>query len=141
MLRNHPKVVELQFHSSRGLVIILPSRLVLTQLSCQHPYILSLPLSWKSALQTLAALHRISPKAIGLEDYGKPSGFYPRQLKGLTKVTQMQSQAPDSKTGEKIGPIPGFDKMVGWLSENMPEDEMTVSSSSWVENFGLLQRR
>ena len=31
---------------------------------------------WKDAVRTLAKLHRIKSKDVGLETFGKPSGFY-----------------------------------------------------------------
>ncbi len=38
-----------------------------------------------SAIDTLAALHRVDPAKVGLGDYGKREGFYTRQMKTLGK--------------------------------------------------------
>lgn len=41
----------------------------------------------------------------------------------------MQAQATDQETGKEVGQVPGFERMVKWLTENMVEDENTVSIS------------
>jgi aminoglycoside phosphotransferase (APT) family kinase protein len=82
--------------------------------------------SWFSALRTLAKLHKVDPKKIGLENYGKNSSFYPRQLKALSTVSTMQGQVPDADTGEPVGPIPHIEEITKWLSTNMAKDENCI---------------
>ncbi|SPO31984.1 related to aminoglycoside phosphotransferase [Ustilago trichophora] len=81
---------------------------------------------WISAIDTLAALHRIDPVKIGLGDYGKSSGFYTRQMKSLGKVSSIQAKVQDKTTGTPVGPLPGIEKFLSWFSNNMPLDENTI---------------
>ncbi|SNX88104.1 related to Phosphotransferase enzyme family domain protein [Melanopsichium pennsylvanicum] len=84
-------------------------------------------LCWMSAIDTLAALHRISPSCIGLADYGKSSGFYTRQMKSLAKVSAIQSQVEEKHTpGKKVGRLPGIEKFLAWFENNMPKDQNTI---------------
>ncbi|KAK0552810.1 hypothetical protein OC846_002761 [Tilletia horrida] len=82
--------------------------------------------AWKSAIRTLANLHRIDPVSIGLGDYGKRSDFYPRQLKALSTVAGKQAEAADKETGELVGPIPEFGQLTSWFSKNLPADENRI---------------
>lgn len=82
--------------------------------------------SWFSAMETLAKLHRIDYKAIGLGDYGRPSDFYNRQMRSLSKVSAAQSAAKDQDTGEVVGPIPRMEEMFAWFKKNQPADESTI---------------
>lgn len=82
--------------------------------------------SWYSALRTLANLHRIDPKSIGLGDYGKHQDFYPRQLRGLSMVSSMQAQVTDKDTGKEVGPIPDMDQLVELLSAKMVTDQNSI---------------
>ncbi|CEH16264.1 hypothetical protein CBOM_08008 [Ceraceosorus bombacis] len=81
---------------------------------------------YESALKTLAALHRIKPADVGLESYGKTQDFYMRQLKGLGKVSYMQSKAKDKDTGKEVGEIPSFKDITTWFAKNMVADENGV---------------
>lgn len=92
--------------------------------------------SWYSALRTLAKLHQVDPKKIGLEGYGKNSSFYPRQLKALSNISQMQAQVPDKETGDAVGPIPHFEHITQWLASNMPKDENTIAHGDYkIDNL------
>ncbi|PWN46592.1 APH-domain-containing protein, partial [Violaceomyces palustris] len=82
--------------------------------------------SWFSAIRTLAALHRINPEAIGLKGYGGNKDFYPRQLKSLGRLSQAQAAVKDQESGEPVGPIPEFEKIVEWFRRNIPKDENTI---------------
>ncbi|KAI7877153.1 kinase-like protein [Lichtheimia hyalospora FSU 10163] len=81
---------------------------------------------WFSAMETLAKLHRIDYKSIGLGDYGRPSDFYNRQMRSLSKVSAAQSAAKDQDTGEVVGPIPRMEEMFAWFKKNQPADESTI---------------
>lgn len=82
--------------------------------------------SWYSAVETLAKLHRVDFKAIGLENYGRNSGFYARQMKSLSKVSQAQAVVKDEDTGLVVGPIPRLDEMFGWFKRNQVPDIATI---------------
>ncbi|KAI8991478.1 kinase-like domain-containing protein [Mycotypha africana] len=81
---------------------------------------------WYSAIETLAKLHRVDFKAIGLDNYGKNSGFYDRQMKSLGKVSQTQAKVKDEETGQVVGPIPRLDEMFAWFKRNQVPDKATI---------------
>ncbi|SOV09816.1 related to Phosphotransferase enzyme family domain protein [Ustilago sp. UG-2017a] len=82
---------------------------------------------WISAIDTLAALHRIKPQQVGLADYGKRDGFYNRQMKSLAKVSAVQAEVEEKDNpGKKVGQLPGIDRFLSWFAQHMPEDENTI---------------
>ncbi len=64
---------------------------------------------------TLARLHNLDWKAVGLEDYGKPDNYIERQ------VALWSRHYEASKTGE----VPAMDQLMNWLPENIPADDST----------------
>lgn len=74
---------------------------------------------WVSALETLAALHAVDVHAVGLDTYGKPAGFYERQLKTLDRIHTAQSAAG-------AGDIPGWAYLTSALPQGMPTDRNTL---------------
>lgn len=72
---------------------------------------------WHDAIRTLAKLHRLDPKAIGLENYGKPSGFYDRQIATFTALGEAQSKTKDIVTGEEVGNVPRMKELVQFFSD------------------------
>ncbi|KAB8233590.1 hypothetical protein ETB97_011051 [Aspergillus alliaceus] len=83
---------------------------------------------WKAAVQTLAKFHRVDPKSVGLERFGKPSGYYDRQISTFTAVSKAQSQAVDVETQEPVGELPHFMDMVRFFSNksSQPKDRGTL---------------
>ncbi|KAL0089628.1 kinase-like domain-containing protein [Phycomyces blakesleeanus] len=81
---------------------------------------------WISAVETLAKLHKLDHKAIGLDGYGKDSGFYARQIRSLAKVSAAQAEVEDKETGEKVGPIPRLNDMFTWFKKNQVPDKATI---------------
>jgi len=79
---------------------------------------------WHDAIRTLAKLHRINPKDIGLEDYGKPSGFYDRQIKTFSAISKAQAAAVDVETNVPVGQIPHVDEMLTFFRDkkSQPKD-------------------
>lgn len=70
-----------------------------------------------SVFETLAALHRVRPEAVGLADYGRPGNYFARQIARWSR----QYAASD-------GPrIPALDRLAEWLPEQMPPDDGRVS--------------
>jgi aminoglycoside phosphotransferase (APT) family kinase protein len=61
---------------------------------------------------TLAKIHRVDWQAVGLETFGKPGNYMARQ------VSKWSRQYIASKTD----PIESMDRLIEWLSENIPED-------------------
>ncbi|KAI8146910.1 kinase-like domain-containing protein [Fennellomyces sp. T-0311] len=81
---------------------------------------------WLSAMETLAKLHRVDFKGIGLGDYGKSSGFYDRQIRSLAKVSAAQAAAVDEETKQAVGPIPRLDELFAWFKKNQVADQATI---------------
>jgi len=66
---------------------------------------------------TLAALHSLDIERVGLADFGKPGNYFERQFGRWT------SQYRASETE----PVPDMERLIGWLTENMPDDDGQVS--------------
>ncbi|KAL9121128.1 MAG: hypothetical protein Q9187_002310 [Circinaria calcarea] len=83
---------------------------------------------WYDAIRTLAKLHRVDPRSVGLSDFGKPSGFYNRQLKTLGMISESQAQAVDIESKLPVGKIPHFDDMVSFFKDpnTQPQDRGTL---------------
>ncbi|TDC38618.1 phosphotransferase family protein [Actinomadura sp. KC345] len=68
----------------------------------------------------LAAIHTVDVKAVGLEDFGRPSGYMERQLKRWGKQWD-GSQEAIRATGTTRD-LPEYDRLVARLAERMPAD-------------------
>jgi aminoglycoside phosphotransferase (APT) family kinase protein len=76
----------------------------------------------------LAKFHSVVPKEVGLETFGKPSGFYDRQIGTFTAISRAQAQAKDVDTKEPVGELPHFGDMVRFFSNKptQPRDRGTL---------------
>ena len=83
--------------------------------------------SWLAAVRALGALSSLSPKELGLENFGSPNAYFPRQIKSLTKVSLAQSRAVDVESKEAVGKIPAFDDLMDWYAKNLPDEKKTGS--------------
>ncbi|KAK9896214.1 APH-domain-containing protein [Cystobasidium minutum MCA 4210] len=91
---------------------------------------------WRSAIETLAALHKVDPLKIGLSDYGSHSDFYPRQIKSLSKVSKAQASVKNEDTNETVDEIPNFERLVKWYEKNCPKGELTIVHGDFkIDNF------
>ena len=66
--------------------------------------------------ETLAKLHQVDLKAVGLEGFGKSGNYMSRQVDRWTR------QYEASKTDE----IESMESLIQWLTENIPDDETTT---------------
>ncbi len=66
--------------------------------------------------RTLAKLHAVDWRAVGLESYGREGGYCARQISRWSK------QYEASKTDD----LPKMEKVLDWLNENMPFSEETT---------------
>jgi aminoglycoside phosphotransferase (APT) family kinase protein len=64
-------------------------------------------------VDTLGALHAVDPAAVGLVDFGRPTGYLPRQ------VARWQTQMAASKTRER----PTADELHGRLAAAIPAEQ------------------
>jgi aminoglycoside phosphotransferase (APT) family kinase protein len=65
---------------------------------------------------TLARLHRVDWRALGLADFGKEGNFFRRQVGRWTKQWEL------SKTRE----LPEIERVAAWLTAHVPADETTT---------------
>ena len=66
--------------------------------------------------KTLAKLHSVDYKKIGLEDYGKPGNYVARQ------VSRWSKQYRASETDD----IEAMNNLIEWLPKNIPDDDETT---------------
>jgi len=64
--------------------------------------------------EALGELHRVVPGDVGLADYGKPTGYLPRQ------IARWSRQYSEDTAG---GRIASMDKLIAWLPQHMPAHE------------------
>ncbi|ONF96369.1 phosphotransferase family protein [Sphingomonas jeddahensis] len=64
---------------------------------------------------TLAALHSVNYRAVGLEDYGRPTGYFERQVARWTKQYR----------GAETQPIPAMEALIAELPARIPAGEET----------------
>ncbi|KAI1295974.1 hypothetical protein EDD11_007675 [Mortierella claussenii] len=82
-------------------------------------------LCWISAIDTLAKLHKVDYVAVGLESYGKSTGFYRRQIGSLSKVSAAQAAAKNAD-GQEVGPIPGLEELSAWFKKYEVKDSTSI---------------
>lgn len=77
---------------------------------------------------TLAKFHTINPRNVGLESYGKPSGFYDRQIRTFSTISKAQAATRDIETNKPVGMIPHFDEMLEFFANKkmQPKDRGTL---------------
>lgn len=73
---------------------------------------------WHDAIRTLAKLHRISPASVNMSSYGKPHGFYNRQIGLFKTLSEAQAETKDIESQKAVGRIPHQDQMVDFFSES-----------------------
>jgi len=70
----------------------------------------------------LASLHKVDYRAVGLADFGKPSGYVARQVSRWSK--QYVASAPDD--------LPAMNRLMEWLPAHQPtEDEATIAHGDY----------
>ncbi|HEX7391239.1 MAG TPA: phosphotransferase family protein [Acidiphilium sp.] len=67
----------------------------------------------RGLIETIAALHRVDDRAVGLGDYGRPDHYVARQIDRWTK------QYEASRTED----LPAMTSLIAWLRANMPEQD------------------
>ena len=61
---------------------------------------------------TLAKLHQVDYEAVGLGDFGRPGGYFERQIARWTKQYR----------GAETGPIPAMEQLIAELPARIPDD-------------------
>lgn len=67
--------------------------------------------------RVLADLHNVDPQVVGLEDFGRPGGYFERQVDRWTKQYRLSETTS----------LPSMDRLIEWLPANLPEDDGQVS--------------
>jgi aminoglycoside phosphotransferase (APT) family kinase protein len=70
----------------------------------------------EAMIDLLVALQSVDWKAVGLEGFGRPDGYLPRQLKRWTDQLDRATQITN-----KIRPLPAMAKVRDWLEHRIPE--------------------
>ncbi|OJH43601.1 phosphotransferase family protein [Paracoccus sp. SM22M-07] len=70
--------------------------------------------------RVMAALHAVDPVQVGLGDFGRPEGYYPRQIARWWQQYQNSQLLRDD-------PITALAPLHDWLSENLPDQDERVS--------------
>lgn len=63
--------------------------------------------------RVIAALHALDPAALGLSDFGRPDGYFARQVARWSK----QYRASETET------IAAMDRLIEWLPANLPPEQ------------------
>jgi len=78
-------------------------------------------------ISTLAQLHSIDPDSIGLQGFGKKTGFYTRHCNTFSRIEQQQSKIKDKDTGKELGRAhERFDEIVDFVRKNVPSDRAAI---------------
>ncbi|KAL9098246.1 MAG: hypothetical protein Q9163_006064 [Psora crenata] len=82
---------------------------------------------WRDAVRTLAKLHRVDLKTAP-SHFGKPWGFYNRQVKTFSTISASQAAVVDVDTKKAVGSIPHFEETVAFLGDpqTQPRDRGTL---------------
>ncbi len=71
---------------------------------------------YASMCATMAAIHRLDFRALGLADYGRPGNYFARQLKRWSQQWTQFRRGDDD--------IPDLDHIIAWLSERVPDSTL-----------------
>ncbi|KAI9062733.1 kinase-like protein [Trametes sanguinea] len=77
---------------------------------------------WLDAVRVLGKLALLDPSELGLSSLAPNTAYFPRQIKSLARIAQLQAESADTDTGEPTGQIPLFDEMVRWYKANLPDE-------------------
>lgn len=83
---------------------------------------------WHDAIRTLAKLHRVNAKNAGLGDFGRPNGFYSRQVRTFGTIMDAQAKVKDIETGKAVGYMPNAEEMLAFFKNptTQPSDRGTI---------------
>ncbi|KAK7700239.1 hypothetical protein SLS64_011052 [Diaporthe eres] len=83
---------------------------------------------WSDAIRTLAKLHKVDAARVGLGDFGRPTGFYNRQVATWRTICEAQARVTDVDTGVEVGDLPHFADMTRFFEDaaRQPRDRGTL---------------
>lgn len=80
---------------------------------------------WLSTIHALTALSSIDPSEVGLDGYGPPQAYFPRQLRAFSNIASVQGATRDIDTNEPVQQIPYHDPMLRWFQSHFPDESIT----------------
>lgn len=81
---------------------------------------------YASVAQTLGALHAVKPSDVGLGDFGRPGGYFTRQIARWSRQWQ-ESKEGESKEGEsRTDEDAHMERLIAWLPAHVPEDDVSA---------------
>ncbi|KAJ1930020.1 hypothetical protein IWQ60_000684 [Tieghemiomyces parasiticus] len=83
---------------------------------------------WEETIRVLAQLHQVDYQRIGLGNYGRTGGFYPRQLRSLARLSRIQGDVsnPTSHSTATVGRLERLDPFIDWMTRHTSPDATTV---------------
>ncbi|OAP59247.1 hypothetical protein AYL99_06545 [Fonsecaea erecta] len=82
--------------------------------------------AWFSLVETLAWLHSIDPFSIGLEGFGKTTGFYARHCNTFERIEAEQAKITDSN-GKPLGRAhENYDEIIDFVRKNLPGERYAI---------------
>jgi aminoglycoside phosphotransferase (APT) family kinase protein len=70
---------------------------------------------YRSMCQTMAKLHRLDFRAVGLGDYGRVGNYFERQISRWSRLWAQYRRGDDDN--------PDLDRMMAWLEKRIPDNE------------------
>lgn len=83
---------------------------------------------WLDAVRVLARLHSVDPAAVGLTGFGRPQGFYRRQVATWRAICDVQARTRDVDTRDPVGVLPHMDDLMRFFAQEhlQPKDRGTL---------------
>ncbi|KAJ4040823.1 hypothetical protein NW756_011205 [Fusarium oxysporum] len=75
-------------------------------------------LIWKEAVHTLAKLHSVNLTGIGLHSWKRPTSFYTRQIKALSKTSEAQASTASQPEAQNVGKLPYYDQLISFFTDH-----------------------
>lgn len=89
-------------------------------------------------VDVLANLHNVSPVSLGLltpgNEFGQANGFYERQIKTLSRVSEHQS----ANSAGSVGALEAMADLLAQFAAHMPEDRSCVIHGDWKPDNVIL---
>ena len=122
-LRNTPVPVPEALHSCEDADVIGTPFYLMTRLDGRVFHDCTLPgvtpsersMMYASMAETLAALHAVNPEAVGLGDFGRPGGYFARQINRWARQWQ------ENRTREDAD----MERLIAWLPTHIPASDIS----------------
>lgn len=72
---------------------------------------------WQDAIRVLTKLHAINPCDVGLDGYGKPGGFYKRQIRSWDTICASQAKVANKDTNKPVGQLPYYMECIEFFKD------------------------